>query len=84
LFVGSEGTLGIITEAWMRLQNRPRWQVTASVAFDDWTAAVTATRTIRAGRALPGELRLLDPAEAVHERRHAGSGWAAGAGVRIG
>lgn len=39
-------TLGIITEAWMRLQHRPRWQVTVSVVFDDWAAAVAATRTI--------------------------------------
>jgi alkyldihydroxyacetonephosphate synthase len=64
LFVGSEGTLGIITEAWMRLQNRPRWQVTASVAFDDWTAAVTATRTIAQAGLYPANCRLLDPAEA--------------------
>ena len=34
LFLGSEGTLGVITEAWMRLQDRPRWQATASVTFD--------------------------------------------------
>src|SRR6202022_1807230 len=40
LFVGSEGTLGVITEAWMRLQNRPRWQVTATVAFEHWAPAV--------------------------------------------
>ncbi|OSC43221.1 FAD-binding oxidoreductase [Mycobacterium decipiens] len=64
LFLGSEGTLGIITEAWMRLQNRPRWQVTASVAFDDWAAAVTATRTIAQAGLYPANCRLLDPAEA--------------------
>src|SRR5262249_60111553 len=64
LFVGSEGTLGIITEAWMRLQDRPRWQVTASVAFDDWTAAVTATRAIAQAGLYPANCRLLDPAEA--------------------
>jgi alkyldihydroxyacetonephosphate synthase len=64
LFVGSEGTLGIITEAWMRLQDRPRWQVTASVAFDDWTAAVAATRTIAQAGLYPANCRLLDPAEA--------------------
>lgn len=64
LFVGSEGTLGVITEAWMRLQNRPRWQVTASVAFQDWTAAVTATRIIAQAGLFPANCRLLDPAEA--------------------
>ena len=33
LFLGSEGALGIITEAWMRLQERPRWRGGASVRF---------------------------------------------------
>jgi alkyldihydroxyacetonephosphate synthase len=64
LFLGSEGTLGIITEAWMRLQNRPRWQVTASVAFDDWATAVAATRAIAQAGLYPANCRLLDPAEA--------------------
>lgn len=65
LFLGSEGTLGIITEAWMRLHDRPRWQVTASVTFDDWTAAVAATRTIAQAGLYPTNCRLLDPAEAL-------------------
>ena len=64
LFVGSEGTLGVITEAWMRLQNRPRWQVTSSLTFDDWSAAVAATRTIAQAGLYPANCRLLDPAEA--------------------
>ncbi len=50
LFFGSGG-LGIITEAWMRLQHRPRWQVTVSVVFDDWAAAVAATDDHQAGLA---------------------------------
>jgi len=48
----------------MRLQNRPRWQVTASVAFNDWKAAVAATRTIAQAGLYPANCRLLDPAEA--------------------
>lgn len=64
LFVGSEGTLGVITEAWMRLQYRPRWQVTASVAFENWTAAVAATRTVAQAGLFPANCRLLDPTEA--------------------
>jgi alkyldihydroxyacetonephosphate synthase len=65
LFLGSEGALGIITEAWMRLQDRPRWQVTASVAFDDWDSAVAATRAIAQAGLYPANCRLLDPAEAL-------------------
>ncbi len=64
LFLGSEGTLGIITEAWMRLQDRPRWQVTASITFDEWAAAVAATRAIAQAGLYPANCRLLDPAEA--------------------
>jgi alkyldihydroxyacetonephosphate synthase len=64
LFLGSEGTLGVITEAWMRLQNRPKWQVTASLAFDDWSAALATTRMIAQAGLYPSNCRLLDPAEA--------------------
>jgi alkyldihydroxyacetonephosphate synthase len=64
LFLGSEGALGVITEAWMRVQDRPRWHATASVTFDEWTAAVTATRAIAQAGLYPTNCRLLDPAEA--------------------
>lgn len=64
LFLGSEGALGVITEAWMRLQERPRWQRTATVTFDDFAAAVAATRAIAQSGLHPANCRLLDPAEA--------------------
>jgi alkyldihydroxyacetonephosphate synthase len=54
----------VITEAWMRLQDRPRWHTTAAVTFDDPHAAVTATRTIAQAGLYPTNCRLLDPAEA--------------------
>ena len=31
LMIGSEGALGVITEAWMRLQDRPSFRASASV-----------------------------------------------------
>ncbi|WP_109530206.1 MULTISPECIES: FAD-binding oxidoreductase [Nocardia] len=65
LFLGSEGTLGVITEAWMRLQQRPRWQLTASVSFGDFSTAVAATRAIAQAGLYPSNCRLLDPAEAL-------------------
>ncbi|WP_328412493.1 FAD-binding oxidoreductase [Nocardia sp. NBC_00403] len=64
MFLGSEGSLGVITEAWMRLQDRPRWRATASVHFDDYGAAVAATRAIAQSGLYPTNCRLLDPAEA--------------------
>lgn len=65
MFLGSEGTLGIITEAWMRLHARPRWRANASVHFSDFTAAVAATRALAQSGLHPSNCRLLDPAEAL-------------------
>ncbi|WP_181774902.1 FAD-binding oxidoreductase [Amycolatopsis pittospori] len=64
MFLGSEGTLGVITEAWMRLQDRPVWQVTASIAFERQEDAASATRAIAQSGLHPSNCRLLDPAEA--------------------
>ncbi len=64
MFLGSEGALGVITEAWMRLQDRPRRQQTASIAFDDYSRAVDATRALAQSGLHPSNCRLLDPAEA--------------------
>ncbi|EME66432.1 FAD linked oxidase domain-containing protein [Rhodococcus ruber BKS 20-38] len=64
LFLGSEGTLGIVTEAWMRLQPRPRWRADASVHFADYGAAVAATRAVAQSGLQPANCRLLDPVEA--------------------
>ncbi|MFI1154819.1 FAD-binding oxidoreductase [Streptomyces sp. NPDC020817] len=64
LFLGSEGTLGVITEAWMRLQDRPRHKASASVLFDDFKAAADAVRAIAQSGLHPANCRLLDPGEA--------------------
>jgi alkyldihydroxyacetonephosphate synthase len=64
MFLGSEGALGVITEAWMRLQDRPRFRARASVHFDDFGAAVAATRALSQSGLYPTNCRLLDPAEA--------------------
>jgi alkyldihydroxyacetonephosphate synthase len=64
MFLGSEGTLGVITEAWMRLQDRPRWRANTSVLFDDYDKAVAATRAIAQSGLYPSNCRLLDPVEA--------------------
>ncbi|KSZ56395.1 FAD-linked oxidase [Rhodococcus pyridinivorans KG-16] len=64
LFLGSEGILGVITEAWMRVQDRPRYRAGAAVLFDDYPTAVDATRTIAQAGLFPANCRLLDPVEA--------------------
>lgn len=64
LFLGSEGTLGIITEAWMRIQERPSHRLSTSVTFADGAQAIAAVRTIAQSGLHPANCRLLDPGEA--------------------
>jgi alkyldihydroxyacetonephosphate synthase len=64
LVIGSEGTLGILTEAWMRIQKRPLFRATAGVVFASWEEGYTATRHIAQAKLWPANLRLLDPSEA--------------------
>ncbi|MER5637030.1 FAD-binding oxidoreductase [Kitasatospora sp. NPDC002227] len=65
LFLGSEGTLGVITEAWLRVQERPEHRASASVAFADFGQALDAVRAIAQSDLAPANCRLLDPGEAL-------------------
>ncbi|WP_187352019.1 FAD-binding oxidoreductase [Allosaccharopolyspora coralli] len=65
MFLGSEGTLGVITEAWMRLQRRPHWRARCSVHFGDFASAVAATRDVVQAGLHPSNCRLLDATEAL-------------------
>lgn len=64
LFLGSEGSLGIITEAWMRVQDRPVFKASAGARFADFDAAVAATRALSQSGLFPTNCRLLDAGEA--------------------
>jgi alkyldihydroxyacetonephosphate synthase len=64
LFLGSEGSLGVITEAWMRVQDRPRFKSSAGVRFADYGGAVNATRAVAQSALFPTNCRLLDAGEA--------------------
>jgi len=65
LFLGSEGALGVITEAWMRLQDRPRWKASAGVEFADLGAGAGAVRALAQSGLFPVNCRLLDAGEAM-------------------
>ena len=65
LWIGSEGTLGIITEASMRLQNRPTMRASASVHFADFLAGANCVRSLSQSGLYPANCRLLDPGEAL-------------------
>jgi alkyldihydroxyacetonephosphate synthase len=64
MMIGSEGVLGVIVEAWMRLQDRPTFQASASVSFASMRDAVAAVRALSQSGLYPSNCRLLDPAEA--------------------
>src|SRR5207245_2740796 len=64
LFIGSEGILGVIVEAWMRLQDRPTFRASAAVTFADFAGGAAAARAIAQAGLYPANCRLLDPAEA--------------------
>ena len=73
LMMGSEGTLGIISECWLRLQKRPRFRATAGVVFPSWEQGAQAARDVVQAKLWPANLRLLDPAEAQLSARLDGS-----------
>jgi alkyldihydroxyacetonephosphate synthase len=65
LFLGSEGVLGIITEAWMRVQDRPVFKASAGVRFETFEAGAAAVRAVGQAGLFPANCRLLDPGEAM-------------------
>ena len=64
MMIGSEGALGIITEAWMRLQGRPRFRADAVFGFPDFFAAARAVRAVAQAGLFPSNLRVIDNDEA--------------------
>ncbi|MCW3015979.1 MAG: FAD-binding oxidoreductase [Solirubrobacterales bacterium] len=65
MLLGSEGTLGIITQAWMRVQPRPAHRASEAVRFSSFAAGAEAVRAIAQSGLTPANLRLLDELEAL-------------------
>ncbi|HEX4979285.1 MAG TPA: FAD-binding oxidoreductase [Acidimicrobiales bacterium] len=63
LFVGSEGTLGVITRSRLRAHPVPDGEARAAYAFDTFAAGLDTCRRILRRGATPAVLRLYDPRE---------------------
>lgn len=64
LLLGSEGILGAISEAWVRVRRRPEFKASAGVEFGDFLNAAGAVREIAQSGLHPSNCRLLDAGEA--------------------
>ncbi len=64
MLIGSEGILGVITEAWVRVRARPGFRASAGVGFDSFEAGAEAARSLGQSGLRPSNCRLLDPGEA--------------------
>jgi alkyldihydroxyacetonephosphate synthase len=78
LLVGSEGTLGVISELSLRVRPAPREQVYEGVFFTDFEAGVNALRTLAQEHAAPDVARLSDEQETRMSLALAGGGGAKG------
>ncbi len=64
LLLGSEGTLAVITEAWVRVLERPEQREAAVVRFDSFAAGAEAVREILQAGLRPSNCRLVEAEEA--------------------
>ncbi len=64
MLAGSEGTLGVITEAWVRVQPRPVHRRSVGVLFGDFARGVECVRELSQSGLNPANCRLIDQREA--------------------
>jgi alkyldihydroxyacetonephosphate synthase len=64
LLLGSEGILGVITEAWVRVRPRPTSRRSAAVRYASFAAGAEAVRAVVQSGLRPSNLRLIDAVEA--------------------
>jgi alkyldihydroxyacetonephosphate synthase len=68
LFLGSEGTLGVITTVWLRTHPVPSHESRAAYSFGSFEAGIDACRATLRGGATPAVLRLYDAEESARGR----------------
>lgn len=65
LLLGSEGSLGVITDAWVRVRPRPVFRAQSTATFPNTAVGLDALRAIAQSGLQPSNCRLLDPVEAM-------------------
>jgi alkyldihydroxyacetonephosphate synthase len=63
LILGSEGALGVVIAAWLRLHAIPSHRASATVRFEDPAAGIEAVRAIVQSGLQPSNCRLVSPLE---------------------
>jgi len=64
MLAGSEGTLGVISEAWVRVQPRPEHRRSVGVRFSELYAGAQCVRALAQSGLSPANCRLIDAREA--------------------
>jgi alkyldihydroxyacetonephosphate synthase len=64
MLCGSEGTLGVITDAWLRVLPKPRHRRSAAIRFERFSLGVDCVRALSQSGLHPANCRLIDPVEA--------------------
>ncbi|MDT9595020.1 FAD-linked oxidase C-terminal domain-containing protein [Nocardioides zeae] len=83
LLVGSEGTLGVVTRATLRLRPRPAATATALATYPDVESAAAACAAVGAARLRPSLLELLDAATLGAVAEHTASPGLADVGAAV-
>jgi alkyldihydroxyacetonephosphate synthase len=63
LMLGSEGTMAVVTEAWLRVRRQPESREMASLAFASFSDGLAAARRMAQARALPDAVRVYDASD---------------------
>jgi alkyldihydroxyacetonephosphate synthase len=64
MLIGSEGILGVVTEAWVRVRARPTFKGSVGVRFESFEQGAEAVRALSQSGLYPSNCRLLDSEEA--------------------
>jgi alkyldihydroxyacetonephosphate synthase len=64
MLLGSEGILGVLTEAWVRVQPKPAFRASRAVRFKDFMNGAHAVRALAQSGLHPANCRLVDALEA--------------------